>query len=123
MARKNSQQGASQDWKETVFVNYRLSREEKAEFEKWSSRKETDVALDVATFMSAGAKTSVTWDDANKVWIVSSVMKDQDHKSYNQCLTSRSDDWYEAIRLNAYKGLVLAGKDAWATLSEGDNWG
>lgn len=123
MASKNSKVQANEAWKTTTFVQYRLSREDKAAFEQWSSRKEGDVALDIAAFMSSGAKTSITWDTSNNVWIVSATMRDEDHKSYNQCLTSRSDDWYEAMRMNAFKALVLAGKNPWSSLQSEQDWG
>lgn len=123
MAKKTNSPGNNQDWQNTVFVNYRLGKDEKAAFEEWSSRKADTVALDLAQFMSSGAKTSITWDSKNNVWIVSATMKDESHKSYNECLTSRSDDWYEAMRLNAYKALVLAKNGKWSDLSADEDWG
>jgi prolyl oligopeptidase PreP (S9A serine peptidase family) len=123
MAKKNVSGNNSEAWKNTVFVSYKLTKEDKVVFEKWSSRNEAEVALDVATFMSSGAKTSITWDTTNNVWIVAATMKEETNKSYNECISSRSDDWYEALRMNAFKALVLCKNAAWSSLSEGQDWG
>lgn len=123
MARKNSSKPASSNFAQIKFINFKLRGDNKATFETWSSRKETDVALDIAQFMSSGVKTSITWDVERNCWIVSSTMKDEDSKSLDMCLTSRSDDWYEGMKMNAFKGLVLAGKQPWSVLAEEDDWG
>lgn len=123
MSAKNSSKSNKMDWQNTVFVQYKLSKEDKVKFDKWSEREPSEVALDIATFMSSGAKTSISWDTNNNVWIVSSTMKEESDKSYNECLTSRSDDWYEALRMNCFKGSVLAKGQKWSSLQVDANWG
>lgn len=123
MSRKNSSAPANKNSWEVTFVQIRLTGEHKDGFEKWSSRKDTDVALDVATFMSNGNKTSITWDDANKCWIVSATCKEESSKNYNHCLSSRSDDWYEAMKMNVYKNDVICNKGSWLDQQQDSNWG
>ena len=123
MARKNtSAEGNKPDWQVT-FVQLKLTEETANEFAKWMERKEPEIALDVASFMSNGHKTSITWDNENKCWIVSATCKEEGSKNYNHCLSSRSSEWWEALCMNVFKHNVICKGGTWADKQSNTNWG
>lgn len=123
MARKNNSASESKpDWQVT-FVQLRLNEETANEFSKWMERKEPEIALDVASFMSNGNKVSITWDNENKCWIVSATCKEEGHKNYNHCLSSRSSEWWEALCMNVFKHDVICKGGSWADKQSNANWG
>lgn len=123
MASKNSQKPNRQNWPETNFVNLKITGKHKDGFNEWMSRKDPEIQLDVATFMSNGHKTSITWDDNNNVWIVSATCKEESSPNVNCCLTSRSSEWWEAMCMNVYKNDVICAKSSWLDNAESGDWG
>jgi len=123
MSKKNSSAAANKpDWQVT-FVQLKLNEETASAFTKWMERKEPEIALDVAAFMSNGHKTSITWDDDNKCWIVSSTCKEESNKNYNHCLSSRSSEWWEALCMNVFKNNVVCKDASWTDKQSNANWG
>jgi hypothetical protein len=123
MARKNSSSPDSKpDWQVT-FVQLKLNEETANAFAKWMERKEPEIALDVAAFMSNGHKTSITWDNENKCWIVSATCKEESSKNYNHCLSSRSSEWWEAMCMNVFKHNVVCAGGSWVDKQSSANWG
>jgi len=123
MASKNNSAGNNKPEWQVTFVQLKLSEETASEFSKWMERKEPEIALDVASFMSNGHKTSITWDNENKCWIVSSTCKEETSKNYNHCLSSRSSEWWEALCMNVFKNDVICKKAAWVDKQSSTNWG
>lgn len=123
MAKKNTSAGDNKpDW-HVNFVQIRLAGAQIDGFTKWMERKESEIALDVAAFMSNGHKTSITWDNENKCWIVSATCKEENSKNYNYCLSSRSGEWWEALCMNVYKNDVICNGGSWSAKQENNNWG
>lgn len=123
MAKRNSSAADNKpDWQVT-FVQIKLTGEHIDGFSKWMERKEPEIALDVASFMSNGHKTSITWDNDNKCWIVSATCKEEGSKNYNHCLSSRSNEWWEALCMNVYKNDILCDGGSWADKQQNSNWG
>lgn len=123
MARKNSSPGDNKfDW-QVSFVQLKLNEETAEGFNNWMERKEAEIQLDVAVFMSHGHKTSITWDNENKCWIVSATCKDENSKNYNHCLSSRSSEWWEALCMNVYKNDVICKGGSWADKQANVSWG
>ena len=108
---------------QTTFVQFKLSKEQKAEFQAWFEDKKRDISSEVARFMSEGNKTSLTWDAENGCWIVSSTCKDEGSPNLNHCLTSRAAEWYEGLAMNAFKALVLLEGTTWSDYANDDNLG
>lgn len=123
MAKKNAQANTSRGWTETKFVTIRLNGKHKDGFREYMQRPPEEIALDVASFMSSGHKTSITWDDNNACWIVSSTCKDDSSKNLDHCISSRSQEWYEALSMNVYKNNVICNKGAWIDQQEENDWG
>jgi len=110
------------DWGMT-FVNFRLGKEEKDEFKAYMSAKPDILSEKLAIFIGEGHKVSLSWDDNNKCFIGSATCKDEGSINNNHCMTSRSDDWFEALMMNVYKANELAAGTAWSDLSESADWG
>lgn len=108
---------------ETKFINYRLNEDEAKRFGEWASKHEQDMITEIALFMADGVKTSVTWDSSNNCWIISSTCVDEDSDNHRCCLTSRSNDWFEALAMNTFKAKVICAKKPWQELSQANNWG
>jgi len=123
MARKNSQARPGISGINIQFVDMRLSGEHKEGFREWFQRKGDMVALDIATFISNGHKIGITWDDKHTCWIVSATCKDDANVNVDCCVTSRSDEWYEALAMCVYKNDVVANKGRWLDESNEDHWG
>lgn len=123
MPRGKSSTRKNNNFVETEFVTVRLDKEQAQAFADWVAQDDESRALDLAEFITAGHKTSITWDDYNSCFIVSSTCKDEASDNHNKCITSRSNDWYEAMMLNVYKANVLFGKGAWESDAQTNAWG
>lgn len=123
MARKNSSASVNKPEWQVNFIQIKLTGQHKDGFAEWMERKEAEIALDVAAFMSNGHKTSITWDNENKCWIVSATCKEDDSVNYNCCLSSRSQEWWEAMCMNVYKSDVMCEKGSWLDQQVDTNWG
>lgn len=123
MARKNTTASTNRGWTETKFVTIRLNGKHKDGFREYMQRPAEEVALDVATFMSNGHKTSITWNGDNACWIVAATCKEESSKNLDHCLSSRSSEWYEALCMNVYKNDVICNKGAWVDQQEDSDWG
>lgn len=123
MASKNSSKASNRSFTEISFVNIKITGKHKDAFSTWKEAKPQDVALDVASFMSNGHKTSITWDTSNNCWIVSATCKEDTSPNVNCCLSSRSDDWYEAMCMNVYKHKFIAKEGSWKDQEDDSNWG
>lgn len=121
MPRKNSQTDMS--WQNTKFAQITLNNDEKDAFDVWRNVKGFDSALEIGVLISEGWKSSVTWDDSNKCFIVAATCKDERNVNANICVSSRSDDFVEALLLNVYKVKVLFKGKAIPTERAANNWG
>lgn len=116
-------QNSKMDFNNTQFAMVRLSEADRTEFHSWWNAKGFDGGLEISTFIANGWKTSLTWDDANKCFICASTCKDERSVNANVCVTSRSDDYTEALLLNVYKVNVMYKNAPLPTERGKDNWG
>lgn len=110
-------------WAETKFAQVTLTADQKDEFHRWWNQKAFDVPLEISTMIANGWKAGLTWDDANKCFIASATCKDERSVNANVCVTSRSDDYTEALLLNVYKVNVLFKNQPLPTERGGNTWG
>lgn len=108
---------------QTDFINLTLNKKQAGEFEDWRNGDATKLATQLAEFIADGNKTSITYDFDNECFIVSSTCKAEGHANENKCLTSRSDDWYEALLMNVYKSNVVFAGAEWVSEDNGRKWG
>lgn len=108
---------------DVTFVTVRLDKDQAVAFTTWQNTKGIDFELELGDFMSRGWKTSITWDNGNDCYIVSSTCKDDRNVNHNLCITSRSTNWYEAMLLNVYKVTVMFKNGKLPTEQTENNWG
>jgi hypothetical protein len=70
-----------------------------------------------------GWKTSFSFDAENDCYIASCTQRDEDDINHNICVTSRSDNPFEALWLCYYKITVIADSKRLPTERADDNWG
>ena len=123
MAAKNSRNGNTKtDW-QGEFIDIRLLSDEREAFSAWVEKQGEDLSVEVGVLISNGWKTSITWDERNVCFIAASTMKDENDKNYNCVVSSRSENFYEALALNAYKINVLHKNADLRKVGSTNNWG
>lgn len=105
------------------FASVRLNESDKAAFDEWMDKRTKDFIQLQTDMLVSGWKLSVKADLENSCFIVSYTCGAEKHINYNVCVSSRSDDWEEAIWLNLYKVLVLYQNAALPTDQPKNNWG
>lgn len=118
-ARKPQEQSAYT----TKFCTIALDTEEKAILKEWLQSNSKDLDTYFHTMVTDGWKTSITWDDNNDCFIASATQRFDDDKNHNVCVTSRSDNMYEAILITFYKIYVLFKDKKLPIEPNKQNWG
>jgi len=122
MAKKQAQNN-QQQWAKIEFVNINLSKQEKTQFKSWYTEIQAELPRLVAVFIAAGYKQSIKWDNENDCFIATATCVDDSLENSGKALSSRSDDWMEAIALNVFKTDVLSEKGVWEASGKGNSWG
>ncbi|GJQ33883.1 MAG: hypothetical protein HBSAPP04_27220 [Ignavibacteriaceae bacterium] len=112
-----------QNWTKVEFVNINLSKSEKTQFKSWYADNQAELPMLLTAFLSAGYKTSMKYDFENSCFIVTAICEDDGLPNHGKALTSRSDDWLEALALNLFKTDVLSPDGVWETSGKGNSWG
>ncbi len=123
MAKNGRNPQAKFDYREVQFVNMRLDTSQKKQFSLWMDKLGEQCHAEIGIFISSGWKTSITWDADNACFIASSTNVEPTSVNFQYCLTSRSDDWSEALCLNVFKFNVLANGDSLSALVSSNSWG
>lgn len=123
MPAKTKAAAAFQNGFTTKFVNFKLGKDEKEEFEAYMSQKPDKLVEELVVFISEGHKLSQSWDDKNKCFIASATCKDEGSINHDYCMTSRHPEWYPAVMMNVFKHNVMAKGTPWADLMESEDWG
>ena len=106
-----------------TFVNLRLDDNQKKTFAGWMKEKGETLVDEIAIAMSEHGKMSISWDDTNKCFISAITCKDDKSPNCDHCVSSRSQDWYEALALTCFKVLVLLKDKPWSEGGTAANWG
>lgn len=120
---KKQQQNSQQQWQKVEFVNINLSKSEKTQFKAWYSENQAELPRLLTAFIAAGYKLSIKWDNENACFIATSTCIDESLNNSGKALSSRSDDWLEAIALNLFKTDVLSEDGTWESSGKGNSWG
>jgi len=107
----------------TQFAAVRLDPEGKDAFQTWLKEVGDDYGNFVVICQGDGWKIGSRWDNANDCFIHSFTMTDEKDRNANICVTSRSDNYFEAFFLNYYKVYVLYDKKRLPTEAPKENWG
>lgn len=121
MAAKKQQQ--TNAFGSTKFAAISLSDEEKRQFKGWWTENENDMNEYINIALREQWKSSSSYDDTNDCFIVSFTMRDPDDKNYDICVTSRSDNLWEAYGLSVWKIYVLFKEQKLPTEARKNNWG
>lgn len=105
------------------FVRIDLDNDQAANFKKWAEKELANLPQHLSNFISEDMKIGLMWDDGNNCFIASATCKDEKSDNHNCCMTSRSDDWPEALLLLVYKHEVVAKGKEWRTMSRPVAWG
>lgn len=120
---KASQQPARGNTEFKGFVNYKLTVEEKEAYAAWDLH-DHDLFDLLALDAQQGYKLTVSWNDQNETFTATYMCQDKDSPNYGYCLSSFAPDWYNAVRVTAFKHTEVL-KSAWPISSKQktDDWG
>lgn len=105
------------------FAHINISPELKKQFKAWFSESAEGFEELCAAFLLSGHKQSVSWNDHDDCYIASLTCNDSQDANYKLILTSRSDNWLEAILLNIFKASVCSAGEPWPRVGEHNKWG
>lgn len=107
----------------TKFAAVKLSVADRKKFQDWKKDNGADGDVLYTELVRGGWKGSQSYDQENDCFIWSMTQRNERDINYDVCVTSRSDNMYEAMLLGIYKLLVLYPDQALPTESPRDNWG
>lgn len=107
----------------TEFVNVQLSEGQKKDFLKWKTEQAERIADLIGQIAVDDYKITCSWDARNQCYIASFTGKEDQRHNEHRSMSSRSDDWYEAIALNVYKHVVVFHEGTWEGDNTKNNWG
>lgn len=105
------------------FVNINLKQADKAEYAKWVKSHAEGFFDKIADFIERGYKASIRYDHDHSCYIGTWTCVDETHPNYNAALTSRADNYLEALALGIYKTEQLCNDGIWDEQAESRNWG
>lgn len=107
----------------TRFASISLTKEEKVAAKTWITANIADVETYWVNLGVDGWKQSSSYDEENDCWIVSLTQRQESHRNYDVCVTSRADNPVEALMLCVYKIVMMYPDKKLPTERESDNWG
>lgn len=113
----------NQRFSDIEFVNYKLTNDDRTSFLAWQEKNLPHIVRLTTDLLEAGYKLSVSPDMDNGCYIV--TVTSTKHSAYNKsrAMTSKSDDWQEAIMLSLFKVFVIFDGKDWEYDAELQNWG
>lgn len=106
------------------FVNVRLEPDDKPRFLEWQKANQADLAQYIGEMLGSGYKVSVNLDDKNDCYIVAVTGTTNCRDNRGLCMTTRSDDWLEAICMAVFKHYVICDAGSWGTPEQhNQSWG
>ncbi len=117
---KNKAKGGQTDFQ---FAEIRLTKDDKASFERWATENLADAPDLLDALVNSGIKVGYSWSDYNDCYSFS--LTDLDEKSQNAhvVMTSRADNFQEAMMIALYKHYVLCDGGLWPVKSQESDWG
>ena len=110
-------------WGNTEFVNVTLTEPQRKEFKTWLTEKSETMPDEIGQLMVDDYKVSCNWDDNNQCFIATFTGKEDQSVNSAKALSSRSDDWYEALAINLFKHEVIFKRGKWSGETTRNNWG
>lgn len=107
----------------TKFAAIRLSQDDKKAFQKWATANKDDGDVYYVQLIQTGWKGSQRFDPENDCFVWSLTQTNEKDVNYDICVTSRSNNMYEAMLLGIYKLVIMYPEGRLPTEHERDNWG
>ena len=105
------------------FVNYKLSEDEKKDFQTWSKDTADDIFTYVTTLLTQDYRLSLSYSYKDAMTIASVTCKDETSPNNQRCVSSRHSDPFTALQIACYKASVVMGDADWTELVAGTDWG
>jgi hypothetical protein len=105
------------------FAQINLNESQRDEFELWLKEQPQDIVENISKFALDGYKLSLSCDFENQCFIASFTQRNIDHPHNSVTVSSRSDDWDEAMMLCAFKVYRLFPGKPLPTERKKFNWG
>lgn len=105
------------------FVHIELSRTDQPKVTAFAENFGNDIDEILVDLLSAGYKVGLSWVDSRNAFCASLTGGNNAKANKGLCLTSWSDDWREAIFINAYKHYEICHQGNWQEHETVDNWG
>ena len=105
------------------FASLRLDDSKKAHFSGWFAENGSAFEDIIASLVLTGNKMSFSWDEKSSCYIASMTCFNSKSANFQTVMTSRSEDWFEALMMNCYKAIVLCENGSWPKNSKDNNWG
>lgn len=123
MPSKAKKTGKARSGFTTVFVNFKLTQSDKADFRDFMGRGDEKVVASFIQAMGKGLKFSISENAEQGFYLASATCRDETSINYDHCITSRASDWWEAIIMNVYKAEKLGYDQPWADMADDEDWG
>jgi len=105
------------------FASLRLNEGQKNHFKEWFSENAQAFEDLIASITLEGNKNSFSWDENNDCYIASLTCNNSKSPNHKCVMTSRAEDWFEALMMNVYKYIVVCDNGAWPRDKGRNNWG
>lgn len=119
----NKKQSSGGNWNNTEFINLSLSEPQRKDFKNWYATEGERITDHIGQAMVDDYRLSCNWDDNNQCFIATLTGKPDQRHNASKALSSRSDDWLEAMALSMFKHLVIFKGATWSGESTKNNWG
>jgi len=123
MASTKGSKSSQANWNDIEFVNVKLTEDQKTQFTAWAQKPPTPITDLIGQSMVNLYRISCGWDDSNQCFIATITGKKEAKFNASRSMSSRSDDWYEALALCMFKHYVLFGERTWQGETDRNNWG
>lgn len=105
------------------FANVRLSKDDKAAFEQWATEHVPDAFDLLDAVVNSGVKASYSWSESVDAFSFSLTGMDERSANFHVVMTSKADNFQEALMLALYKHYVVCGEQDWPIDQQENSWG
>jgi len=105
------------------FVTRKITEHERDGYNTWTKANQSKFWQLLAILVENGYKVSLAPDPDHECLIFSIMGTKHASRNRSKCLSSRSDDAFDAYMLGMYKHFVLFDGGDWEGSTQGDNWG
>lgn len=122
--RKSNSKNPS-DWQRFDFVEIRVGEQEKKDFHAKLTKDPNHFLGEVDNLTKNGYKVSLSYDTNNSCIIASLTCKEPNDPNFNNVLTARASEVWEALSLVMYKHMYMCDDGDWGgdTVQDGRQWG